>query len=506
MPKDQVIGCVQEGVSSSELVKKCGVGLREALGDTSLKKKTPQKTVRHSDLPEGMRIVDDTREIYYGGEWLTFPQAAKKYNMNVSTLSSRVIQRKWSIKDAIETPINTAFHTQVTRRLYKYNGREWTVRELCETFAIKKSTLKSRLRSGMSVEEAINTPLRRRKSKKHVKKKGGEKKETWRITPHSVFYVGDQKFSYMEVLRNFNATVGRFSELIDSGRIQTVASVAKKKGLRPKDIQNNITNGMSFSDAVFFAEERLSALGSLNDVSLLSFFLRSKILIEKKAVPIKKACRAYGISLIPVYKRFIELDSFEPSGDQRVNRVRKAFSDVVFANLPSASVEFDDKGGIKERQDFQTAMDKESEQMIESLAKKSALVANEKFVHSVGSGDDVIFVAFGRELLALIADRSYDKIAFEDPKEKGVLAERKFSTEAEGIAYQQGLDDSAFMEEYGVGCKHRIVTAEVFKRLSAWNEIDRVRWNLHQLYKQTDDPKMKKGLIKEMNALAKYNE
>ena len=51
-----------------------------------------------------------------------------------------------------------------SNRIIQYQGRKYTLTELAEKSGIKKTTLKERLNSGWSVEDAVNRPVRPRRT------------------------------------------------------------------------------------------------------------------------------------------------------------------------------------------------------------------------------------------------------------------------------------------------------------------------------------------------------
>lgn len=71
------------------------------------------KTTIYRKLKEGLSIDEIIKlnpkkkniKYFYNNEYLTLPEIAIKYHLNLNTLSSRIHMQKKSIKDAIELPI-----------------------------------------------------------------------------------------------------------------------------------------------------------------------------------------------------------------------------------------------------------------------------------------------------------------------------------------------------------------------------------------------------------------
>ena len=89
----------------------------------------------------------------YNGITLPLSEWARKVGLSRQALRQR-LYLGWSFGDAVSTP-NTKYK-------YEYNGRKYTLDELTiMNGTIAKSSMTGRLRKGMSVADAINTPRMR---------------------------------------------------------------------------------------------------------------------------------------------------------------------------------------------------------------------------------------------------------------------------------------------------------------------------------------------------------
>ena len=88
----------------------------------------------------------------YLSEW------SKESGVPVNVIYERIYARGWDVKRAIFQPVKNAKIKVV------YNGKEYdSISKLSKEVGIKPKTLRARLRSGMSVEEAVSQKRIRRK-------------------------------------------------------------------------------------------------------------------------------------------------------------------------------------------------------------------------------------------------------------------------------------------------------------------------------------------------------
>jgi len=93
-----------------------------------------------------------------GNAKITVAEATDIANLDYNTMLRRV-ERGWNIEDAINTPVIKKFSKTYNHKTYEYNGQEYTKTEIAKIFGIDKRTFGQRLEKGMSVKEAIETPV-----------------------------------------------------------------------------------------------------------------------------------------------------------------------------------------------------------------------------------------------------------------------------------------------------------------------------------------------------------
>lgn len=94
--------------------------------------------------------------IEYKGKIDTVANLARENNIDCRVLRDR-IKNGWSIKKAIETPLQ--------KHIYKYKDISGTPYQIAKRLKLDKRLLAERLRNGWAIEKAVETP----------KKEGGEK-------------------------------------------------------------------------------------------------------------------------------------------------------------------------------------------------------------------------------------------------------------------------------------------------------------------------------------------
>ena len=149
------------GISPAQLHSRLrqGMTLEEAL--------TKKTTPRGNYTKRG--VVD-----HLGVKYSSIPKLAKAYNIKVITLNDR-LKRGWSMGKALTTPIDTSSHHK-TKKISNVPVQDhkgvWynSYYALAKAYGLSFSTLYGRLvKMGWSMEDALLTPTRKRKS---VPKKG----------------------------------------------------------------------------------------------------------------------------------------------------------------------------------------------------------------------------------------------------------------------------------------------------------------------------------------------
>lgn len=101
---------------------------------------------------EQMRNTRVNRLLTFEGETKPMAVWADEMDIPLSVLSSRLNGYRWSVENALTTPVND--HTMLT-----VNGVTKTHKEWAEEIGISAGTLKARLHRGRSPEEAVERPF-----------------------------------------------------------------------------------------------------------------------------------------------------------------------------------------------------------------------------------------------------------------------------------------------------------------------------------------------------------
>jgi hypothetical protein len=102
-----------------------------------------------------------SRFFEYNGETKTIAQWAKKFNMGVKTLESRIKLQGKSIKEALETPIQKK---RVLREKFSYKGKYGTLTYFSKKYNIKRSCLSRRIYvQKLSIDSALENPVKENK-------------------------------------------------------------------------------------------------------------------------------------------------------------------------------------------------------------------------------------------------------------------------------------------------------------------------------------------------------
>lgn len=81
-----------------------------------------------------------------------------EYGMPLSVVGSRVRVMGWDIIKALTTPVT---HFNERGATVEINGEIKTIKDWCEQFGIQRSTVYGRVRKGMTLIEAIITPVKK---------------------------------------------------------------------------------------------------------------------------------------------------------------------------------------------------------------------------------------------------------------------------------------------------------------------------------------------------------
>lgn len=114
------------------------------------------------------KIVSTIDEIYTNGQINKYKKEAEGKGINVYQMYRRLYDG-WSIEEAVNIPIKRNERI-LKKKLYMYNGKYYSVKQLSEISNISRFTIYKRLARDWSVVEAVETPL----SKKYREDKNYE--------------------------------------------------------------------------------------------------------------------------------------------------------------------------------------------------------------------------------------------------------------------------------------------------------------------------------------------
>ena len=92
------------------------------------------------------------------GQTGTLAETCKTFGLDYGLVNGR-IQKGWTVNKALSTPLNG--HTE-KNHLLTYKGKTQSITEWAKELGFKKSTIGERLNHGLSVEEALSRPVRKR--------------------------------------------------------------------------------------------------------------------------------------------------------------------------------------------------------------------------------------------------------------------------------------------------------------------------------------------------------
>jgi len=119
-----------------------------------------KKNCKWATREEQMNNMRSNKIIEYGGEQLTYSQAARKYGIGYFQLRGR-LRNGWSVKDAIEKPKwPTGAHSA---KHITFNGVTKTRIQWSVSLGGSHSLVCQRIRAGWSIEKAVLTKPRKRR-------------------------------------------------------------------------------------------------------------------------------------------------------------------------------------------------------------------------------------------------------------------------------------------------------------------------------------------------------
>ena len=115
-------------------------------------------------LTTPFKVQDEIKD-HLGNEYETVHDMASKYPCKTSETYRSRRKTGMSVEKALMTPVAKRDY-QKSRECFDYLGDRYeTLKAMCDHYEIEPNTYKARRRRGMSVEEALTTPVERRKRK-----------------------------------------------------------------------------------------------------------------------------------------------------------------------------------------------------------------------------------------------------------------------------------------------------------------------------------------------------
>ena len=101
--------------------------------------------------------VDVIDKIYTSGEIRKYKEIAKQNGINIHQLYKRLYEG-WELEDAATIPIERKERI-LNKKLYEYNGKWYSVKQLAEIAGIPENAFRKRLERRWTVVDAVETPL-----------------------------------------------------------------------------------------------------------------------------------------------------------------------------------------------------------------------------------------------------------------------------------------------------------------------------------------------------------
>ncbi len=93
----------------------------------------------------------------FRGEFWTLNELSDKFGTHPNRIRSRILAG-WSVEDAATKPAGTICRKNIIAKLHELNGRKKTLSDWCREYNSEEYLVRSRLRAGWDVLEALTTP------------------------------------------------------------------------------------------------------------------------------------------------------------------------------------------------------------------------------------------------------------------------------------------------------------------------------------------------------------
>ena len=140
----------------------------------------------------------------YNGEIISLKDLADKFSINIKTLRARLASGL-SLDEAVVKVWGSKSHTLK----YKYKGEDYSLSQLSTLSGINRYTLQARLKSGMTVEHAVELPVLKQKDEKFY----------YRGKPYTVRQASDEFEIHYKTLKHHMYSGETVEEAIDTVKV-----------------------------------------------------------------------------------------------------------------------------------------------------------------------------------------------------------------------------------------------------------------------------------------------
>ena len=203
--------------------------------------------------PAKMKRKPPTKAYTYKGETLTLKEWAVRLGIEYKVLRSR-LDSKWPVEKAFETTGQTRMGPEP--RKYSYQGRSQTLDDWAKELGIKPITLRKRISSGWTIEEALGTRVITEKSqvgKERILHFGGKAQtvRAWakELGVSKTCLEGRLK-AHWSVEKALTTPKGDQEVYTVNGEGRTLSGWAKKLGVCTQCLKGRLERGWSIERAV----------------------------------------------------------------------------------------------------------------------------------------------------------------------------------------------------------------------------------------------------------------
>lgn len=192
-----------------------------------------------------------TKFYTYKGQQYTIKEIAKLANSNISTIRSR-LKKGYPIEEVIEGSFNKGDRL---RKLYTYNGKQYTLKQLADLANCSEAAIKGRIKkSGYSIEEAIDKDFLINHSKAKLYEYKGKQytiKELAELSGHSIIALRHRLDKGLSVKEAVEKSAGPLTKKYDyKGNKYTLEELSQLAGCTKNAFKARLNMGYSIKEAV----------------------------------------------------------------------------------------------------------------------------------------------------------------------------------------------------------------------------------------------------------------